>query len=92
VRQRVIPVDRFGRVNAVYRWLGAAASAVGVAAGGFVANQWSVRTPFVVGGVVTVVAALLFARPVLDALGASRTDQLAIVPPLPRTPAPPSIT
>ena len=94
VRQRVIPVDRFGRVNAVYRWLGAAASAVGVAAGGFVANQWSVRTPFVVGGVVTVLAALLFARPVLAALGASasRTDQLAIVPALPRTPAPPSIT
>jgi MFS family permease len=92
VRQRVIPVDRFGRVNAVYRWLGAAASAVGVAAGGFVANQWSVRTPFLVGGVVTVLAAMLFARPVLTALGASRTDQLAIVPPLPRTPAPPSIT
>jgi MFS family permease len=92
VRQRVIPVDRFGRVNGVYRWLGAAASAVGVAAGGFVANQWSVRTPFVVGGVVTVLAALLFARPVLAALGASRPDQLAIVPPLPRTPAPPSIT
>jgi MFS family permease len=92
VRQRVIPADRFGRVNAVYRWLGAAASAVGVAAGGFVAHQWSVRTPFVVGGVVTVLAALLFARPVLAALGASRTDQLAIVPPLPRTPAPPSIT
>jgi MFS family permease len=92
VRQRAIPVDRFGRVNAVYRWLGAAASAVGVAAGGFVAHQWSVRTPFLVGGVVTVLAAVLFARPVLAALGPSRTDQLAIVPPLPRTPAPPSIT
>ena len=72
VRQRVIPVDRFGRVNAVYRWLGAAASAVGVAAGGFVANQWSVRTPFVVGGVVTVLAAVLFARPVLDRIGRER--------------------
>lgn len=92
VRQRVIPADRFGRVNAVYRWLGAAASAVGIAAGGFVANQWSVRTPFVVGGLVTVLAALLFARPVLAALGDGRQDQLAIVPPLPRTPAPPSIT
>ena len=94
VRQRVIPVDRFGRVNAVYRWLGAAASAVGVAAGGFIAHQWSVRTPFIVGGVVTVLAAVLFARPVMSALGVneSRTDQLAIVPPLPRTPAPPSIT
>ena len=63
VRQRVIPVDRFGRVIAVYRWLGAAASAVGIAAGGFVADQWSVRTPFIVGGAVTVLAALLFARP-----------------------------
>jgi MFS family permease len=92
VRQRVIPVDRFGRVNAVYRWLGAAASAVGVAAGGFVAEQWSVRTPYVVGGLVTVLAALLFARPVLTALGEPRDNQLAIVPPLPRTPAPPSIT
>jgi len=92
VRQRAIPVDRFGRVNAVYRWLGAAASAVGIAAGGFVANQWSVRTSFVVGGAVTVLAALLFARPVLAALGERRPDQLAIVPPLPRTPAPPSMT
>jgi len=91
VRQRVIPVDRFGRVNAVYRWLGAAASAIGIAAGGFVANQWSVRTPFVVGGLVTVLAAALFARPVLAALDERRSDQLAIVP-LPRTPAPPSIT
>lgn len=92
VRQRVIPVDRFGRVNAVYRWLGAAASAVGIALGGFVAEQWSVRTPFVVGGAVTVGAALLFARPVLAALVEQPPDQLAIVPPLPRTPAPPSIT
>jgi MFS family permease len=92
VRQRVIPVDRFGRVNAVYRWLGAAASAVGVAAGGFVAEQWSVRTPYVVGGLVTALAALLFARPVLTALGEPHDNQLAIVPPLPRTPAPPSIT
>jgi MFS family permease len=92
VRQRVIPADRFGRVNAVYRWLGAAASAVGIAAGGFIANQWSVRTPFVVGGAVTVLAALMFARPVLAALAEERLDQPAIVPPPPLTPAPPSIT
>ena len=91
VRQRVIPDDRFGRVNAVYRWLGAAASAVGIAVGGFVANQWSVRTPFIVGGAVTVLAALLFARPVLAALAEERLDQSAIVP-APLTPAPPSMT
>jgi MFS family permease len=49
VRQRIIPGERFGRVNAVYRWLGAAASATGV-------------------GVLTIAAAVLFARPVLAGL------------------------
>ena len=65
IRQREIPPDRFGRVNAVYRWLGAAASAVGVAAGGFVAYSTNLRAPFLVGGAITLVAAVLFARPVL---------------------------
>ncbi|MFW2333620.1 MFS transporter [Ilumatobacter sp.] len=65
IRQREIPPDRFGRVNAVYRWLGAAASALGVAAGGFVAYATNLRAPFLVGGAITLVAAVLFARPVL---------------------------
>jgi MFS family permease len=68
VRQRIIPGERFGRVNAVYRWLGAAASAAGVAAGGFVAYLTDLRTPFVVGGLLTLAAAVLFARPVLAGL------------------------
>jgi len=68
IRQREIPADRFGRVNAVYRWLGAAASAAGVAAGGFVAYATNVRAPFLVGGAITLVAAGLFARPVLAGL------------------------
>jgi MFS family permease len=68
VRQQLIPPDRFGRVNSVYRWLGAAASAAGVAIGGFVAHAWSVRTPFVVGGAVALLAAVAFARPVLAGL------------------------
>lgn len=72
VRQRIIPMERFGRVNAVYRWLGAAASAVGVAAGGFVAHATDLRMPFLVGGALTVVAALLFARPVLSGLARDR--------------------
>jgi MFS family permease len=92
IRQQVIPGDRFGRVNGVYRWLGAGASALGVALGGLVAYQWSVRTPFVVGGAITVLAAVLFARPVLAGLSAPAGRQPAIVPPAPRTPAPPSIT
>ncbi|HSJ92166.1 MAG TPA: MFS transporter [Ilumatobacter sp.] len=72
VRQRIIPSERFGRVNAVYRWLGAAASAVGIAAGGFVAYATDLRAPFLLGGAITVVAAALFARPVLDGLAPER--------------------
>ncbi len=71
VRQREIPADRFGRVNAFYRWLGAAASATGVAAGGFVAYATNVRVPFLVGGAITLVAAAMFARPVLANLSDS---------------------
>ncbi len=68
IRQRIIPADRFGRVNAVYRWLGAAASATGVAAGGFVAFATNLKVPFLAGGAITLVAAGLFARPVLAGL------------------------
>lgn len=68
VRQRLIPGDRFGRVNGVYRWLGAGASAVGVAAGGFVAYWTNLRAPYLIGGGITLVAAILFARPVLAGL------------------------
>ena len=72
VRQRIIPSDRFGRVNAVYRWLGAAASATGVAAGGFVAYATDLRMPFLIGGALTAIAAVLFARPVLAGLAPGR--------------------
>jgi len=68
VRQQQIPPDRFGRVNGVYRLLGATAGLIGVAAGGWVAYRWGVRAPFLVGGSITVLAAVLFARPVLAGL------------------------
>ena len=68
IRQQIIPADRFGRVNSVYRWLGAAASAVGVAAGGFVAYATNLKVPFLVGGAITLLAAMLFSRPVLAGL------------------------
>lgn len=71
VRQQLIPSDRFGRVNGVYRWLGAAASAVGVAAGGFVAYETNLRAPYLIGGAIALIAAVLFAKPVLEGL---RTD------------------
>lgn len=73
VRQRLIPGDRFGRVNGVYRWLGAGASALGVAVGGFVAYWTNLRAPYLIGGGITLVAAILFARPVLAGLGGTET-------------------
>jgi len=68
IRQRVIPSDRFGRVNSVYRWLGAVASAAGVAIGGFIAFWTNLRAPYLLGGAITLLAAALFARPVLAGL------------------------
>ncbi len=71
VRQQLIPGERFGRVNGVYRWLGAAASAAGIALGGFLAYATSLRLPFIAGGVLTLLAAVVFARPVLRGLQAA---------------------
>ena len=104
IRQRLIPSDRFGRVNSAYRWLGAAASAIGVTIGGFVAYATNLRAPFLIGGGITLVAALLFGGPVLAGLSDDRAsddraaddrpvDELAVDDQLAvRTPAPPSMT
>ncbi|MFZ9018123.1 MAG: MFS transporter [Ilumatobacteraceae bacterium] len=71
LRQQVIPSERFGRVNSTYRWIGATASAIGIGSGGFVARATDLRAPFVVGGVLTAVTGVLFARPLLRSLAAS---------------------
>ena len=68
VRQRLIPADQFGRVNGAYRWFGAAASAVGIVAGGFVAYAIDLQAPFLLGGGITLGAAIVFAKPVLSGL------------------------
>ena len=68
VRQRLIPGNQFGRVNGIYRWLGAAASAAGIGLGGLVAHATNLQVPYVVGGTITVVAAALFGKPVLRGL------------------------
>lgn len=74
IRQQLIPPGMFGRVNAVYRWFGAAASAAGVACGGFLAYWTNLQTPFLVGGGVALLAALLFGRPVVRGLRAGASD------------------
>lgn len=59
LRQRIIPADLFGRVNSAYRFIGTGFIAVGSAIGGFVAKGYDYAAPFLVGGVVMVVAVLL---------------------------------
>ena len=68
VRQRLIPSAQFGRVNGAYRWFGAAASALGIAGGGFIAHATNLRVPFLLGGAITLAAAVVFAKPVLSGL------------------------
>ncbi len=74
LRQQLIPAEMFGRVNAVYRWLGAAASAAGIAAGGFLAYETDLRTPYVTGGAVSLIALVVFARPILAGLRADLAE------------------
>jgi predicted MFS family arabinose efflux permease len=68
IRQREIPGDRFGRVDAVYRSLAAAAGAIGAVAGGFVASSTNLRVPFLIGGAIALLAATLLARPAMTSL------------------------
>jgi MFS family permease len=64
LRQRIVPTELLGRVNSVYRMLGWGLMPVGALAGGFVAAVAGLRAPYVVAGLITVVA-LLAALPVL---------------------------
>jgi MFS family permease len=64
LRQRIVPTELLGRVNSVYRMLGWGLMPVGALVGGFVAAVAGLRAPYVVAGLITLVA-LLAALPVL---------------------------
>ncbi len=67
-RQRLIPNEMFGRVNSVFRWISATASAMGIALGGVIAHATTLRAPFIVGSATTLLAAIAFGQPVLRGL------------------------
>jgi MFS family permease len=95
IRQQLIPADMFGRVNAVYRWFGAAASAAGVACGGFLAYWTNLQMPFLVGGALALLAAVLFGTTVIRGLRDEShpdLDQTVSDQPVERAIAPPSMT
>ncbi|HEX9259382.1 MAG TPA: MFS transporter [Acidimicrobiales bacterium] len=64
LRQQVIPDELFGRVNSVYRFFGTGMMPIGALAGGFLAEWFGLRTPWIVSGLVAVVA-IAIAAPVL---------------------------
>jgi MFS family permease len=90
LRQQRIPTERFGRVNSVYRWVGTAASATGALAGGLIAYEADLRTPYVVAGVLTLAGLAAGVGPVVR--GLREGDVAGRGQPAERTPAPPSIT
>ena len=56
MRQQIIPGELFGRINSVYRWIGTGSAAIGALIGGQLAYYFNLRTPFVVGGALILVA------------------------------------
>ncbi len=108
LRQQIIPDHLLGRVNSVYRFLGWGSMPLGALAGGWLANAFGLRAPWLIGGAVVAVA--LVARPAahhhrghrggqgrrqghLTRRRCRQSTRLASdQSATPRTPAPPSIT
>ena len=65
LRQKIIPKDLFGRVNAAYRFLGTGFIAVGSLIGGFIANSHGYAAPFLVGGIIMAATLAVGAQPVV---------------------------
>lgn len=59
VRQRIVPAGLLGRVTSAYRMVGFAAMPLGAVGAGFLADLTSLRTTYVVGGLLLLVATAL---------------------------------
>jgi hypothetical protein len=62
LRQMIVPAEFLGRANSVYRLLGWGAMPLGGLLAGAAADIWGLRTPFVLGGLVTALGTLAVAR------------------------------
>ncbi|MGW1340141.1 MFS transporter [Kribbella sp. NPDC002412] len=61
LRQRIVPAALLGRVTAVYRMVAFCAAPAGAVGAGFLAHRTDLRTPYLVMGIIQVVATLAFA-------------------------------
>ena len=69
LRQRLVPRELFGRVNASYRFIGSGATALGAVIGGIVARRNGLRSPYLVAGLLLTLAALSGLRAALRRSG-----------------------
>ena len=62
LRQRIVPDALLGRVTSAYRLIGLGSMPVGAAAGGLIARSYGLPAPFLVAGVVLLLAMLAAMR------------------------------
>ncbi|MEU4196084.1 MFS transporter [Kribbella sp. NPDC026611] len=60
LRQRIVPPELLGRVTSVYRMVAIGAAPIGAVGAGFLAHRTGLQTPYLVMGIVQVVATLAF--------------------------------
>jgi hypothetical protein len=58
LRQQIVPSELFGRVNSAYRMIGWGLLPVGAITGGFVAQAFGLRAPYLLGGIAIGIAAM----------------------------------
>lgn len=67
LRQRIIPIELFGRVNSVYRFVGTGSIALGAIIGGQVAYHYGLKAPFLASAIVSFIALVWGAPQILRA-------------------------
>jgi MFS family permease len=74
LRQQIVPGELLGRVNSAYRMIGWGLIPVGAITGGFVADAFGLRAPYLLGGIAIGIAAVA-ALPVLARAGRASRHQ-----------------
>jgi MFS family permease len=64
LRQRLVPKELLGRVTSVYRMVAFAAAPLGALLAGWLAHRTDLQTPYVVFGVLQLLATLAYATPI----------------------------
>ena len=72
LRQRIIPIELFGRVNSVYRFVGTGSIALGAIIGGQVAYHYGLKAPFLASAIVSLIALAWGAPQILSATRSHR--------------------